>query len=50
MSEKKCCGGGCHSKATPDPASPNYTKDVKNKANQKSPFGENEPSTETTYK
>ncbi|MBU3131888.1 hypothetical protein KPL40_05435 [Clostridium gasigenes] len=33
-----------------DPSSPNYAKNVKNKANQKSPSAEDEPSTKTTYK
>ena len=33
-----------------DPSSPNNAKNVKNKANQKSPSGEDEHSTKTTYK
>lgn len=33
-----------------DPTSSNYAKDVKNKANEQSPYGEDEPSTHTTYK
>ena len=38
------------SKSTSDPASRNYAKEVKNKANEKSPSGEDEPSLRTTYK
>lgn len=38
------------SKNTPDPASRNYAKKMKNKANEKSPAGEDEPSLRTTYK
>lgn len=37
-------------KSTSDPASRNYAKDVKNKANEKSPYGEDEPSTNTVHK
>lgn len=33
-----------------DPTSPNYTKNITNKAHEKSPFGEKEPSTHTTFK
>ena len=33
-----------------NPSSPNYDKIIKNKANEKTPYGENEPSTHTTYK
>lgn len=33
-----------------DPSSPNYSKEMKNKANEKSPFGKDEPSTKTTFK
>ena len=33
-----------------DPASPKYSKNIKNKAHEKSPYGEAEPSTGTTYK
>ena len=39
-----------HKKSTSDPASRNYAKEVKNKANEKSPSGEDEPSPRTTYK
>ncbi len=39
-----------HTKSTSDPASRNYAKEVKNKANEKSPSGEDEPSLRTTYK
>lgn len=35
---------------TSDPSSSKYSNDVKNKANEKSPSGEDEPSTRTTYK
>jgi len=38
------------SKSTSDPASRNYPKQMKNKANEKSPYGEDEPSTCTTFK
>lgn len=48
MSNKHCCGK-CKKSAT-DPSSPNYAEKVKNKANSKSPYGENEPSPHTTYK
>ena len=37
-------------KNTFDPASSNYAKKVKNKATEKSPNGEDEPSVRTTYK
>lgn len=33
-----------------DPTAPNYKKKIKNEANEKTPYGENEPSTKTTYK
>ncbi|WP_278279794.1 hypothetical protein [Clostridium sp. C8] len=33
-----------------NPASSNYDEKIKNKANEKTPYGENEPSTRTTYK
>lgn len=33
-----------------DPTSPNYQKNIKNKANETSPSGEKEPSNHTTYK
>ncbi len=33
-----------------DPTFPNYTKKIKNKANEKSPYGEHEPSTRTDFK
>ena len=33
-----------------DPSSSNYAKEVKNNANEKSPSGDDEPSTRTTYK
>jgi len=39
-----------HTKSTSDPASRNYAKEVKNKTNEKSPSGEDEPSLRTTYK
>lgn len=48
MSTLKNCNS-CKN-TTSDPASPNYAKDIKNKANQNSPTGEDEPSTKTTYK
>ena len=33
-----------------DPTSPNYNEKIKNKANEKTPTGEKEPSPYTTYK
>lgn len=33
-----------------NPSSSNYDKRIKNKANEKTPYAENEPSTRTTYK
>ena len=33
-----------------DPSNKDYAEKVKNKANEKTPYGENEPSTHTTYK
>lgn len=39
-----------NSKDTTNPSSPNYDKMIKNKANEKTPYGENEPSTRTTHK
>ena len=39
-----------HKKSTSDPTSRNYAKEVKNKANEKSPYGEEEPSVRPTYK
>ncbi|WP_291664719.1 hypothetical protein [Clostridium sp.] len=33
-----------------NPASPNYKEKIRNKSNEKTPFGENEPSPNTTYK
>jgi len=38
------------SKSTSDPASRNYPKTMKNKANEKSPSGEDEPSLRPTHK
>lgn len=38
------------SKPTSDPSSRNYAKEVKNKANEKSPYGKDEPSNHTTFK
>jgi hypothetical protein len=38
------------SKPTSDPASRNYSKEVNNKAHEKSPFGTDEPSPRTTFK
>lgn len=32
------------------PTSSNYSKEVKNKAHEKSPYGKKEPSPNTTYK
>jgi hypothetical protein len=37
-------------KISSDPSSTNYSKQIKNKANEKSPFGQTEPSNTTTYK
>ena len=33
-----------------DPSSSNYAQDVRNKALENTPFGEDEPSTKTDYK
>ena len=38
------------SKNSSDSASRDYAKVAKNKANEKSPYGEDEPSPRTTYK
>lgn len=38
------------SKTTSDPASRNYDKVVKEKAHEKSPFGDDEPSPRTEFK
>lgn len=38
------------SKSTSDPACRNYAKNAKNKANEKSPTGDDEPSLRTNYK
>jgi len=37
-------------KSTFDPALSKYAEEVNNKAHEKSPFGEDEPSTDTDYK
>ncbi len=37
-------------KTIDNPTSPNYNEKIKNKANEKTPYGENEPSPRTTYK
>lgn len=37
-------------KAASDPASRNYAKTMKNKANQDSPYGKDEPSTRPEHK
>jgi len=37
-------------KSTSDPTSRNYPKEMKNKANEKSSYGEDEPSPRTTFK
>jgi hypothetical protein len=34
----------------PNPNSANYAKNIKNKANEKTPYGEDEPSPRTTHK
>lgn len=34
----------------PNPTSPESQRKIKNKANEKTPYGENEPSTHTTHK
>lgn len=45
------CNCGCkHNTAKSNPTSSNYSKEINNKAHQKSPFGKDEPSTHTTYK
>lgn len=38
------------SKVNTDPSSSNYAQDVRNKALENTPFGEDEPSTKTDYK
>lgn len=38
------------SKSSSDPASRDYAKIAKNKANEKSPYGKDEPSPRTTFK
>lgn len=38
------------SKTTSEPLTRNYAKIVKNKANEKSPYGEDEPSSHTEFK
>jgi hypothetical protein len=40
----------CKCKIKSDPSSRNYAKEVKNKANEKSPYGEDEPSAQTDFK
>lgn len=48
MSNKHCCK---NSKAnSPDPSTPCYAHEMNDKAHSKSPYGEKEPSTHTTYK
>lgn len=37
-------------KTTSDPLTRNYAKIARNKANEKSPYGENEPSPNTEFK
>lgn len=37
-------------KTKSDPASRNYSKEVNNKAHEKSPFGDDEPSSHTEFK
>lgn len=37
-------------KSTFDPSLSKYAEEVNNKAHEKSPFGENEPSTDTDHK
>lgn len=49
MSNKKCHNCRC-SKASSDPASSKYSEEMNNKAHSKSPYGTNEPSSQTTYK
>lgn len=38
------------SKSTSEPLTRNYAKQVKNKANEKSPYGEADPSPSTAFK
>lgn len=33
-----------------DPTAPGYAQEIKNKANEHTPYGEQEPSTRTTFK
>lgn len=49
MNNKKCCSGK-NSKYSSNPSSSNYAEQMINKAHNKSPYGEAEPSTKTTYK
>lgn len=49
MSNKKYPDCVC-SKPSSNPSSTNYAEDMNNKAHSKSPYGEDEPSTHTTYK
>jgi hypothetical protein len=43
-------GGSNMNHKTSNPTSANYDKNIKNKANEKTPYGENEPSTRPTHK
>ena len=49
MNNKKCCNSR-NSKCSSNPSSSNYAEEMNNKAHNKSPYGEAEPSTKTTYK
>lgn len=48
MSNNKCCSKD--SKCPSTPLSSHYSEEMNNKAHEKSPYGEAEPSTKTTYK
>lgn len=48
MNNKKCYSKD--SKCSSTPLSSHYPEDMNNKAHEKSPYGEAEPSTKTTYK
>ena len=41
---------GSNSKINSDPSSSNYAKDIRNRGNENTPYGEDEPSTKTDYK
>lgn len=48
MNNKNYCNKNKNSSSTP--LSSRYSEDINNKEHEKSPYGEPEPSTKTTYK